>query len=464
MIKLYNSLTKAKEEFKPISENGEVKMYSCGPTVYSRASIGNMRAYLFADTLKRTLLFNHYSVYSVMNITDVGHLTSDADDGDDKMELSAKKENKTPWEIAEKYTNLFVKDIQSLNILMPTKLVKATDHINEMIELNKKLEQNGYTYKIDDGIYFDTKKFPHYGELSRMPQDEDGVSRIGVNTQKHNPKDFALWKFVEPGHIMKWNSPWGVGCPGWHIECSAMSTKYLGEHIDIHTGGEDHLYVHHENEIAQSDCAFGHQVVNFWMHCYFLQVNGGKMSKSLGNIYSLDDLAEHGFSPMDFRYFNLQAHYRKRINFTFDAMASAKSGYERLHALVQSNKDVKTPLTSEDIFKLSSFMDKFANAINDDLNTPEALAVMWEMLKAMPKSEDVYHYALRMDEVLGLKLDEPIEEIKQEIPNEVTELANKRWDAKKNKNYALADELRAKISSLGYEIKDNATGFEIIKK
>lgn len=463
-MKFYNSLTKTKEEFKPFSDTGEVKMYTCGPTVYSRASIGNMRSYIFMDTLKRALLFNHYPVYNVMNITDVGHLTSDEDDGDDKMELSAKRENKTPYEIAQKYTNLFLTDIQKLNILMPTKLVKATDHIAAMIDINKKLEAKGYTYKIDDGIYFDTQKFDKYGELSKMPQDEDGVSRIGVNDQKHNPRDFALWKFVEPGHIMKWNSPWGVGCPGWHIECSAMSTKYLGEHIDIHTGGEDHLYVHHENEIAQSDCAFGHPVVNFWMHCYFLQVNGGKMSKSLGNVYSLDDLENKGFSPMDFRYFALQTHYRKRLNFTFDALSSAKSGYDRLHALVQSNKDVKAPLTAEDIFKLSSFMDKFSSAINDDLNTPEALAVMWEMLKSMPKCEDVYHYALRMDEVLGLRLDNKITELKQDIPQEVQDLANKRWQAKKDKNYALADELRTKVTALGYEIKDSATGFEIIKK
>lgn len=462
-MKLFNSLTKTKEEFKPISENGEVKMYTCGPTVYSRAHIGNMRSYIFMDTLKRALLFNHYTVKNVMNITDVGHLTSDEDDGDDKMEVSAKKENLTPYEIAEKYTKLFIDDIKKLNILMPTKLVKATDHIQEMIDINKKLEQNGYTYKIDDGIYFDTKKFKDYGELSKMPQ-EEGVSRIGVNEQKHNAKDFALWKFVEPGHIMKWNSPWGVGCPGWHIECSAMSIKYLGEYIDIHTGGEDHYYVHHENEIAQNNCSLGHKVVNIWMHCFFLQVDGGKMSKSLGNIYSLDDLINKGFSPMNYRYFLLQAHYRKRVNFTFEAMESAKTGYERLHALVQSNKEVKTSLTSNDIFKLSNYMDKFASAINDNLNTSEALAIMWEMLKDMPKSEDVYHYALRMDEALGLMLDTPIEEDKINIPQEVQDMANARWQAKKDKNYTLADELRSKITEQGFDIKDSVTGYEIIKK
>ena len=348
---------------------------------------------------------------------------------------------------------------------MPTIVAKATDHVKEMIDLIKILEQKGYTYKIDDGIYFDTAKFPEYGQLSNMPQEEDvSQSRIGVNAQKHNSKDFALWKFVDQSHIMKWDSPWGVGCPGWHIECSAMGLKYLGDRFDIHTGGEDHYYIHHENEIAQSDCAVGHKVVKTWMHCAFLLVDGSKMSKSLHNCYTLDELEERGFGAMDFRFFVLQTHYKKQLNFTFEALESAKTGYSRLHALVQANKDIECPLSTDDIFKISKFMDRFAEAVNDDLNTPEALAVLWEMLKTMPKSEDVYHYVMRMDEVLGLELDKPIEKKQVEIPDSVIALVEQRKEAKARKDYTLADKLREQINALGYEVKDTPQGYEIVKK
>lgn len=465
MIRLYNSLTKQVSDFTPLSEDGTVKMYSCGPTVYGYPHIGNMRAYLFMDILRRVLKYNKYKIYGVMNITDVGHLTSDEDEGEDKMEKSAKKENKSPYEIANYYTEIFLRDLKRLNVDMPEKIAKATDHINEMIEFIKKLEEKGFTYIIKDGVYFDTAKFADYGKLSGMNlEDKLAGARVEVNEEKRNPCDFALWKFVDDSHIMKWESPWGIGCPGWHIECSAMGNKYLGEHFDIHTGGIDHLTVHHENEIAQNNCALGHKVVERWMHCEFLQVDGGKMGKSLGNIYTLDDLEAKGFSPIDFRYLNLQTNYRKKLNFTFDGLSSAKTALSRLRALVLSNKDIKRKLTSEEIATLAKFSIAFTDAINDDLNTASALSVLWDMLKAMPKSEDVFALVMKFDEVLGLNLDK-VEEKKEkdDIPENVVELANKRLEARKQKNWKLSDELRDEISSLGFKVLDTKEGFELSK-
>ena len=331
MLKVYNSLTRKKHDVIPVNEDGILRMYTCGPTVYYYAHIGNLRSYLFMDFLRRVLKFNSYNVLGVMNITDVGHLTSDEDTGDDKMEVSAKRENKSVYEIAEHYTNFFMKDCARLNIDMPEHVVKATDHVKEMIEIVVALLEKGYAYEISDGIYFDTAKFPEYGMLSGQTDKQAGA-RIEVNEEKRNPEDFALWKKVDPSHIMKWESPWGLGCPGWHIECSAMSKKYLGNHFDIHTGGIDHLPVHHENEIAQNDCLEGHRVVEIWMHGEFLQVDGGKMSKSLRNLYTIDDLIEKGYSPLDYRYFCLNTHYHKKLNFTFDGLNAAKTALERLTA------------------------------------------------------------------------------------------------------------------------------------
>ncbi|MGN1227972.1 MAG: cysteine--tRNA ligase [Christensenellales bacterium] len=464
MIKLYDSLTKKISELHPISDDGTIKMYTCGPTVYSYATIGNMRAYLFMDILRRVLKYNKYKVFGVMNITDVGHLTSDEDEGEDKMEKSARKENKSVQEIANYYTEIFLKDLKRLNIGYPEKIVKATDHIQEMIDFILLLQEKGFTYKISDGIYFDTAKFADYGKLNGMNLDEKlAGARVEVNPEKHNPQDFALWKFVDENHIMKWNSPFGVGCPGWHIECSAMGVKYLGEHFDIHTGGIDHLPVHHENEIAQNNCAIGHPVVDRWMHCEFLQVDGGKMSKSLGNVYTIDDLINRGYSPLDYRYFALQTSYRKKLNFTFEALNSAKTALNRLKALVNSNKDVKLKLSSEDITKLTSFSIAFTDAINDDLNTSLALSTLWNMLKEMPKSEDVYAQAIKFDEVLGLDLDKMEEEKQQTIPEEITKLANERLEARKSKDFALADKIRNEVENLGYKILDTKDGFEINK-
>jgi cysteinyl-tRNA synthetase len=463
MLKLYNSLTREKEDFKPINEDGIVRMYSCGPTVYYYAHIGNLRSYIFMDELRRTLHYNNYKIKGVMNITDVGHLTSDADSGEDKMEKSAKAQNESVYEIAKKYTDYFVNDLNRLNIGLPEYMPKATDNIDEMIKIVKGLEDKGYTYKTSDGIYFDTSKFADYGKLSRMKiEDKKAGARVEFNEEKKNISDFALWKYVEPNHIMKWDSPWGVGCPGWHIECSAMGMKYLGEHIDIHTGGVDHLPVHHENEIAQNNCYTGHKVVERWMHGEFLQVDGGKMSKSLHNVYTIQDLIDKGYSPLDFRYFCLGTHYRKKLNFTFDGLDASKVALVHLKDLVNLAKSNSEILNDENKQKLQKFDEDFTNSINDDLNVPLGLGILWDMLKTLPKNIEVYNEALKMDKIMGLDLDK---EDKKEvlIPDEVKDLANQRLEARKNKNFALADELRTKVSSLGYSIKDTATGYDLIK-
>ena len=322
-IKLYNTLSRSKEVFKPIKE-GKVGVYSCGPTVYNYAHIGNLRTYVFTDILKRIFTFNGYKVKSVMNITDVGHLLSDADDGDDKMVKAAAEQNKTPEQIAEFYTAAFFKDCQRLNILRPDVTPKATEHIQEMLKVVRDLVAKGYAYETDDGIYFDISKFPDYGKLSRANLEEQlAGARVDVNLGKRHPADFAIWKKAEPNHIMQWPSEWGMGYPGWHIECTAMSTKYLGEYFDIHTGGIDHVPIHHENEIAQVEAWLGHKAVNYWMHSEFMLVDGGKMSKHLKNTYTVDDLIEKGFSPMEFRYLCLNVQYRQKLNFTWESMESA---------------------------------------------------------------------------------------------------------------------------------------------
>ncbi len=457
MLKIYNSLTNKKEEFKPYNSK-MVTMYSCGPTVYNYPHIGNMRAYIFMDNLRRILKYNGYNINGVMNITDVGHLTSDADTGEDKMELASKREKKSPYEIAEYYTKIFFDNLQKLNIDLPNHIVKATDYVDKMINFVKILEEKGYTYKLEDGIYFDIKKFKNYGKLSNKDLNDIGIARIEENTGKHHPFDFALWKFVPDNHIMKWDSPWGIGCPGWHIECSTMSNDLLGENIDIHTGGIDHKTVHHENEIAQNDCAIGHSVVKYWLHCDYLQVNGGKMSKSLGNFYTLDDLEKIGYSSLDFKYFCLNSHYRKPINFTLDAIESAKIARQNLIKILQNHKNSSTKIDSK---ILSDYKQKFLEAINDDLNTPLALGILWTLIKE-ENSIDVYNLALDFDKVFGLDLDKYEEKI-LEIPDEIKELSEKRLQAKKDKNFKLADELRDQILNKGYIIEDKKDGY-VLKK
>ena len=463
MLKLTNSLTGKKEVFESITP-GVVKMYSCGPTVYSYQHIGNMRAYIFMDSLRRTLKYNGYKINGVMNVTDVGHLTSDADSGDDKMEMAAKKENKSPYEIAKHYAGIFFDDLKLLNVDVPEHITYATQYINQMIDFVKGLEAKGYTYRIDDGIYFDVQKFGGYGQLSEKDLSKTGNNRIEENTDKHHPFDFALWKFVPENHIMKWDSPWGVGCPGWHIECSAMGRDLLGDHFDIHTGGIDHKTVHHEDEIAQNDALAGHRVVNNWIHNEFLLVDGGKMSKSLNNFYTLADLKAKGFEPLDFKFFCLNTHYSKRLNFTFDGLKASSTGLKNLRALIKEHYDGDAKIEQS---KLDEYRAKFLDAINDDLNTPLAIGELWSLLKNEPKSRVVYDLVQEFDKALGLSLD--INSIlqenasKEDIPQEIIDIAQTRLLARQNKDWAKSDELRNLIKEKGYTIKDSKDGYEITK-
>ncbi len=460
-MKVYNTLDREKEDFIPLQGN-LVRMYSCGPTVYSYAHIGNMRTYIFMDLLRRSLRFCGFKVKGVMNITDVGHLLSDGDEGEDKMQKAARKEGKTPWEIAAFYTEAFFKDIDALNVGRPEIIAKATDHIPEMIAFVQGLLEKGYAYEISDGIYFDIGKFPGYGKLSGQTVDEkEAGARIEENSEKRHPADFALWKKADKNHIMQWESPWGMGFPGWHIECSAMSKKYLGEVFDLHTGGIDAVPVHHENEIAQNEALAGKKTVNYWMHGEFMMVDGGKMSKSLGNVYTVSDLEKKGYLPLDFRYFCLNAHYRKKLNFTFEGMDAAHTSYERLRNALYAHK--MSPAATDPAI-LDDLMKKFKGAVEDDMNIPFALGVLWDAVK-LPKSKDVYKLALEFDKVLGLSLDKvtaPAPE-KIDVPADIAALAEARFAAKKEKNWAEADRLRAEIAAKGYAIKDTKDGYTIEK-
>ena len=461
MLKLYNTLTREKEELKPIKE-GLVAMYSCGPTVYNYAHIGNLRTYIFMDMLRRTLKYDGYKIKGVMNITDVGHLLSDGDDGEDKMAIAAKQQRKTPREIADYYTEIFFRDFERLNIGKPEIISKATDHISEMIAYVVDLMDKGYAYETSDGIYFDISKFEEYGKLSRLNLDDQiAGARVEVNTEKRHPADFALWKKAEKNHIMQWESPWGMGYPGWHIECSAMSRKYLGETFDIHTGGVDHIPVHHENEIAQSEAKEGHKTVNVWMHGEFMLVDGGKMSKSLGNTYTIDQLAERGYSPLAFRYFCLNAHYRKKLNFTFEGMDAAQTAYDRLCDTLYKHK---CSPASADKEVLEKARKQFRDAIDDDINIPLALGVLWTLVKE-PPSKDIYELSLDFDKVLGLDLRKvrATEKPSEPIPDDIVALAEQRLNARKQKNWAESDRLRDEIAARGYSVADSKDGYTIKK-
>ena len=463
MLRIYNTLTRQKEEFKPIHE-GKAYMYSCGPTVYNYAHIGNLRTYIFMDIFRRTLKYDGYKLKGVMNITDVGHLLSDGDTGEDKMQKASREQKKSPWEIAAYYTDVFFTDLKKLNIGRPEIIAKATDHIQEMIDYVQKLVDKGYGYEIDDGIYFDIGKFPGYGKLSRLNLEEQQAgARVEVNSQKRHPADFALWKKAEPEHIMQWPSPWGMGYPGWHIECSAMSLKYLGMPFDIHTGGVDHIPVHHENEIAQNEALTGKKSVNYWVHGEFMLVNNGKMSKSLGNTYRISDLEERGYKALDFRYFCLNTHYRKKLNFTFEGLDAAKAAYARLLAQVYKHKTAKE---SGDTALANKYVEQFKQAIDDDLNIPLALGILWTMMKEAPAKE-LFTAALEFDKVLGLDLDKaqaPKEEPQKiDVPQDVLALCEKRKAAKAEKNWAKADELRAQIAAKGYKVTDTKEGYLVEK-
>lgn len=460
-MKLYNTLTRKKEEFAPL-DGKTVRMYSCGPTVYNFAHIGNMRTYIFMDILHRTLRYEGYKVKGVMNITDVGHLLSDADEGEDKMEKAAKEQRKSPYEIADFYTKVFFDDLKKLNIGKPELTPKATEHIREMLDFVYTLCEKGYGYETSDGIYFDISKFPAYGQLSGINlEDQKAGARVEVNDEKRSPFDFAIWKKAPKEHIMQWDSRWGKGYPGWHIECSAMSKKYLGEVFDIHTGGVDHIPIHHENEIAQSYGYSGKNPAKFWMHGEFMLVNNGKMSKKLGNTYLVSQLEEMGYSPMCFRYFCLNTHYRKKLNFTFEGMDGAKTAYARLCALVAKHREGENDVSDE---KLAAYRKEFEEDVTDDLNVPGAMGVLWTMLKE-PASRKIYALALEMDKVFGLKLDEAkAEEVKEEFPAEITAIANERAAARAAKDWGKSDELRAKLDELGYAVKDTKEGYTLTRK
>ena len=459
MLRFYNTLSRQKEEFKPINPKF-VTMYSCGPTVYNYAHIGNLRTYIFMDLIRRTLKLSGYKIKGVMNITDVGHLMADSDDGEDKMAVAAKKQNKTPWEIAEYYSKIFFEDLQKLNIGKPEIIAKATEHIEEMIKYVQNLESHGFSYETSDGIYFDIAKFPNYGCLSRANlEDQLAGARVEVNDEKRHPADFALWKKADPLHIMQWESPWGMGYPGWHIECSAMSQKYLGKTFDIHSGGVDHIPIHHENEIAQNEAITGEKSVNYWIHGEFMLVDNGKMSKSLGNTYTIAQLEEKGYSPLDFRFFCLNTHYRKKLNFTFDGLDAAKVSRERLMQALASHKASSAPTNPDTIAK---YKQDFHAAIEDDINVPLALGILFTAIKE-PKSKDIYELALYFDKEFGLSLDQlpTIKEESVDVPEEVMALVEKRKEAKKNKDFALADSIRGEILALGYNVLDTREGVKV---
>lgn len=461
MLKIYNTLSRKKEEFNPIKDK-LVSMYSCGPTVYNYAHIGNLRTYIFTDLIRRVLQYNNYKIKGVMNITDVGHLMEDSDDGEDKMVKASREQKKTPLEIAKHYTKVFFEDLEKLNIQKPEIISKATDHINDMIEYVKALVEEGYAYETSDGIYFDISKFPNYGKLSGINLDEQKAgARVEVNSEKRNPADFAVWKKAEPAHIMQWQSPWGMGYPGWHIECSVMSQKYLGTFFDIHSGGVDHIPIHHENEIAQNEALTKKQSVKYWMHGEFMLVDNGKMSKSLGNVYTINQLEEKGFSPLDFRFFCLNAHYRKKLNFTFEGLQAAKVSKERL---ISSLYQHKISENSTDREKLDNYRSQFLSAINDDINIPLALGVLFTMTKE-PKSKDIYNLAVDFDKVFALNLQKASlpAQTQADVPEQIKLLVEQRKQAKKDRNFALADSLRDQILQQGYSLKDTREGVEITK-
>jgi cysteinyl-tRNA synthetase len=428
-----------------------VGLYTCGPTVWDYAHIGNLRTYVFEDILRRVLEFNGYVVKHVVNITDVGHLTSDADTGEDKMEKGSRLTGKSAWEIAEFYTRVFQDDLRRLNILEPTIWCKATDHIAEQIEFIRCIEEKGFTYRTSDGIYFDTSKLSNYGYLARL--DVEGLkagARVDV-AEKRSPTDFALWKFspTEQKRQMEWDSPWGVGFPGWHIECSAMSAKYLGTFFDIHCGGEDHIPVHHTNEIAQTEACYGTRLANFWMHGYFLQLNNAKMAKSAGGFLRLQDLVDRGYDALAYRFFCLGAHYRALLNFTWDSLDGAATALNRLRA---ASHEWGGPGSVDE-----GYVGRFAEQINDDLNMPRALALTWDLVRSDLPPSTKKATLLHFDKVLGLSLAQwkPVE---KDVPDEIMALVNKRQEARAAKRWKEADELRGEIVAAGYEVEDTPQG------
>jgi len=470
VIKLYNTLTREKDIFTPLRE-GAVGMYNCGPTVYHYAHIGNLRAYVFADILRKTLEYHGYKVLQIVNITDVGHLVSDENEGEDKMEKGAAREGKTAQEIAEFYTKSFYEDLAKLNVETASRYTKATEHIPEQITLIQKLEEKGFTYRTSDGIYFDTEKFPDYGKLAQL--DIEGLrsgARVEENGEKRNPTDFALWKFSKPEEKrqQEWPSPWGIGFPGWHIECSAMAMKYLGETFDIHTGGIDHIPVHHTNEIAQAECATGKKFVNYWMHSGFVNIEGGKMAKSADNFVRMATLEEKGISPLAYRYWLLTAHYRKTINFTWDSVEAAQTALIKLQDLFLGYGEKNGTPNAEYLAKFETFME-------DDMETSGAIASLWNLVKDVSVTpEDKRATILEYEKILGLGFGWNKEKLfafgiktenalaSENIPDNIKKLLEERKNARMEKNWKRSDEMRDEIASEGYSIKDEKNGEQIL--
>lgn len=455
-IKLHNTLSNQKETFKPIVE-GRVGLYDCGPTVYDYAHVGNLRSYVFADILRRVLEYNGYNVRQVINITDVGHLVGDGDEGEDKMTKAIKREGRdltlsSMIEIGDFYFQRFKEDLEALNIERPSEFPKASDHIGEDIEIISSLVEKGFTYKTSDGLYFDTSKFLSYGKLgnTKMSGQTEG-QRIAPNNQKRNPADFALWKFNPK---IGWESPWGSGFPGWHIECSGMSRKYLGQPFDIHTGGIDHIPVHHNNEIAQSEAAYGVNLANYWMHNEFLNMNNTKMAKSAGTYITLASLLENSISPLSYRYWLLTAHYRTLVNFTLEGVGAAQTALIRLMSAIRE-------LPEGGRMNLT-YSERFLGFVNDDLNTASAVALIWEILKDEKVSPaDRRATILDFDRVLGLKLDGIPKISEEKIPDEITALVQAREEARLEKDWLKADALRAEIENRGFILEDTAGGARV---
>jgi cysteinyl-tRNA synthetase len=465
-LRIYNTFSRKMEDFKPVIA-GKVGMYCCGPTVYNYAHIGNLRSYIFEDVLRRVLLYDGFKLTHVMNITDVGHLTSDADSGEDKMLKGAQREGKTVWEIAKFYTDAFMKDTSMLNIQKPDVICKATDHIKEMIALIQRMEKNGYTYAAGGNVYFDVSKFPEYGKLARINLEEQKAgARVDVDENKKSPFDFALWftksKFSD--QEMKWPSPWGVGYPGWHIECSAMSMKYLGEQFDIHCGGIDHIPIHHTNEIAQSEAATGKKPwVKYWMHGEFLVMDKGKMSKSAGGFLTLQTLLEKGYDPLVYRYFCLGAHYRQQLTFSFEGLDGAKNTFNRLREKVLEIKDAAAKRDPECEEKEHDYASEFQKAIDDDLNTPIVLSTMWSVIRDEEISDrEKLRLLLDFDKVLGLGMASWKRETVK-VPAAVQKLLDERAESRKKKQWKASDEIRDKIKQLGYEVSDTPEGQKVKK-
>jgi cysteinyl-tRNA synthetase len=458
-VYLTNTLTRKKEKFISIKE-GEVGIYSCGPTVYWNQHIGHMYAYVQWDTLVRFLRFVGYKVTWVMNITDVGHMTSDEDYGEDKMEKGAKREGVSVWDLANKYIDQFKDSMELLNINPPDVLCRATEHIDDQINLIKKIEANGFTYKTKIGVVFDTEKFSDYAKFAHLDLErQKSRSDVEEDAEKKKPWDFLLWVTGNPGHIMQWDSPWGKGYPGWHVECTAMSTKYLGDIFDIHTGGIEHIAVHHTNEIAQGFGAFGHSTAKFWLHNAWLTgVGGEKMSKSLGNYITVQDLVDKGYDPLSLRYLILTSNYRKGLNFSWKALSGAQATLNNLKDnLVAMKKRSRSSLSEEKRQKIDLYRDKFVKAMSDDINSPQALAVLWEVVKSNIPSEDKYDLVLSFDEVLGLGLSKA-EKIKLDIPQEVKKLLDERDKLRLRGEFNNADKLRKDIEAKGFIIEDNSEG------